>query len=127
MPYDEQLATRIRNILAGRTDVTEKKMFGGIAFMVRGSMACGPHRDSLIVRIGEDGAAAAMRQPHVRPMDFTGKVMKSFATVEAAGIQSDARLRYWVELAAAHAASPAHAKSKPADQTRRKARKSGRQ
>jgi TfoX/Sxy family transcriptional regulator of competence genes len=122
MPYDERLAARIRAILAGRTDVTEKKMFGGIAFMVRGNMACGPHRDNLIVRIGHTAAAEAMRQPHVKPMDFTGTVMKNFATIEPPALRTDAQLRYWVELAAAHAESLAqtHSKTKFPKRTLRK-------
>jgi TfoX/Sxy family transcriptional regulator of competence genes len=126
MPYDERLAARIRSILAARKDVAEKKMFGGIAFMVRGSMACGPHHDSLIIRIGEEAAVAAMRQPHVRAMDFTGKVMKSFATIDAAGIRSEAQLRCWVEQAAAYAESLAKGKLPTASKAGRAPRKRSR-
>lgn len=120
MPYDEELAARIRAILAKRDDIAEKKMFGGIAFMVCGNMACGPHRDSLIVRIGEEAAATAMRQPHVKPMDFTGKVLKNFATIDAAGIRTDSELQRWVELAASHAESLAKTKLGASKKTPRK-------
>ena len=111
MAYNEELAARIRAILSDRNDVTEKKMFGGIAFMVRGNMACGPHGDSLIVRIGEEAAARAMSLPDVKPMNFTGRVMKTFATVTPPGIDSEAKLRHWVAMAASHAESLPQAKS----------------
>ena len=68
-------------------------MFGGVAFMVKGNMACGPHGERLIVRIGNDSAAKAMEEPHVKPMAFTGKVLKSFAEIEPDGIKTDAQLR----------------------------------
>jgi TfoX/Sxy family transcriptional regulator of competence genes len=100
MAYSEKLLERIRGILAGRSDVVEKRMFGGVAFMVQGRMACGPQGDTLIVRIGEEAAAKYIGQPHVKPMDFTGRVMKAFATIEPEGIDTDEQLRKWVILAA---------------------------
>lgn len=103
MAYNEKLAERIRAVLADRGDVVEKKMFGGIAFMVAGKMACGPHGDNLIVRIGEEAATEHIGKPNVKPMDFTGKVMKSFATIEADGIKTSAQLRKWVLMSAAFA------------------------
>jgi TfoX/Sxy family transcriptional regulator of competence genes len=112
MAYNQKLLERIRTLLSPRQDVVEKKMFGGVAFMVQGNMACGPHGDNLIVRIGDAAAAEAMREPHVKPMDFTGRVLKSFATIEAAGIKTDAQLRRWVETAASHAATLSRDKRK---------------
>jgi TfoX/Sxy family transcriptional regulator of competence genes len=100
MAYDEQLLNRIRRILADRSDVVEKKMFGGVAFMVGGRMACGPHGDRLIVRIGEDAAREHIGKPHVKPMDFTGRVMKAFATIEPEGLRTEVQLRKWVTMAA---------------------------
>lgn len=100
MAYSEELLKRIRGILAERSDVVEERMFGGVAFMVQGRMACGPQGDALIVRIGEEAAAKYIGQPHVKPMDFTGRVMKAFATIEPEGIKSDDLLRKWVLLAA---------------------------
>lgn len=105
MAFSEQLAERIRRVLRDRSDVTEKKMFGGVAFMVGGNMACGPQGDSLIVRIGRDAAKAAMAKPHVKPMDFTGKVLSTFATIEAEGIKTEVQLRRWVRMAIAYAES----------------------
>lgn len=105
MAYSEHLLDRIRSILHDRSDVVEKKMFGGVAFMVQGHMACGPLGDSLIVRIGRNAVRAAMAKPHVKPMDFTGKVLSTFATIEAEGIKTEARLRHWVLMAVAYAES----------------------
>jgi TfoX/Sxy family transcriptional regulator of competence genes len=105
MAYSEELLQRIRRVLAHRKDVVEKKMFGSVAFMVRGNMACGPHGESLIVRIGNEAAAKAMEEPHVKPMDFTGKVLKSFAEIQPPGIRTDAQLSRWVLLAAEYAAA----------------------
>jgi len=128
MPYNEKLLERIRRILADVNGVTEKRMFGSVAFMVRGNMACGPHGDSLIVRIGNDAAAGAMKEPHVRPMDFTGRVLRSFAYVDPQGIAAEAQLRRWVTLAADYAASlprpasrkrPAKNKAPPAGRRRK--------
>jgi TfoX/Sxy family transcriptional regulator of competence genes len=111
MAYSEELLKRIRRILAHRNDVVEKKMFGGVAFMVKGSMACGPHGDSLIVRIGNEAATKAMDEPHVKPMDFTGKVLKSFAEIKPPGIKIDSQLRRWVLMAAEYAAAIPKSKS----------------
>jgi TfoX/Sxy family transcriptional regulator of competence genes len=100
MAYSLELLERIRAVLAGRSDVVEKKMFGGVAFMVNGRMACGPHGDRLLVRIGNDAAQKLIGRPHVKPMDFTGNALKSFATIEPEGIRTDAQLRKWVRMAA---------------------------
>lgn len=120
MAYDERLAQRIRDILADHRDVTEKKMFGGIAFMVGGRMACGPHGSNLIARIGPQAAEQHIGKPHVRPMDFTGRVMKSFATIEAGGLKTEKQLRKWVEMAADFAAS--EGPKRPKKETRARAK-----
>lgn len=104
MAYDEQLADRIRDVLAGQAGVTERKMFGGIAFMVDGHMACGIVRDDLMLRLGAEGADAALARPHVREMDFTGRPMTGMVYVEAAGLRGVA-LRNWVDKAVTHARS----------------------
>jgi TfoX/Sxy family transcriptional regulator of competence genes len=101
--YDEHLADRIRAALAAERDVSERKMFGGLAFLVGGHMACGIVGDELMLRLGEDGADAALDEPHTRPMDFTGKPMKSMVYVAPAGFETDTALRAWVERATAHA------------------------
>ena len=105
MAYDEALAERIRSVLADRDDVTEQKMFGGIAFMIGGRMAVGVVHDDLMVRVGPDAHDAAIARPHVRPMDFTGRPMRGFVYVAPAGVADDRRLTQWVEVGAAFAAS----------------------
>jgi TfoX/Sxy family transcriptional regulator of competence genes len=105
MAYDEGLAERIRGILDERLDIAEKRMFGGIAFMVRGHMAIGIVKDDLMVRVGPDAYEALVRQPHARRMDFTGRPMKGFVFVASAGLEADAALREWVELGVRYAAS----------------------
>lgn len=107
MPYSQELVNRIREVLADRNDVVEKKMFGGVAFMVNGRMACGPHGERLIVRIGNEAAAKHIGCLHVKPMDFTGKVLRSFATIEPDGIKTKPQLRKWVLMAAEYAAQDA--------------------
>lgn len=103
MAYDEQLADRIRAALAMTPDVSERKMFGGLAFLVAGHMACGLVGDDLMLRLGEDGADAALDEAHTRPMDLTGKPMKSMVYVAPAGTETDATLLAWVQRATAHA------------------------
>jgi TfoX/Sxy family transcriptional regulator of competence genes len=105
MPYDDALAARVRRALRGREDVTERTMFGGLAFMVRGHMCCGVVGEDLVLRLGSDGAEAALGEPHTRPMDFTGRPMKGFVYVAPAGLWSPAALQRWVDGAAAFVAS----------------------
>jgi hypothetical protein len=104
MAYDEGLAERIREMLDGRRGVVEKRMFGGLAFLIGGHMAVGIVRDDLMVRVGPVGYEAALREPHVRPMDFTGRPMRGLVFVGPAGYEADAALRAWVERGAAFAA-----------------------
>jgi len=99
MAYDERLADRIRTALRGRDDIVERKMFGGIAFMVAGRMACGVIHDDMMVRVGSDGHDAALVEPHTRPMDFTGRPMRGMVYVEPAGVASDDDLARWIERA----------------------------
>jgi TfoX/Sxy family transcriptional regulator of competence genes len=97
MAYDEGLAERIRGVLDERSNVSEKTMFGGIAFMVRGHMAVGVVKDDLMVRVGPEAYDALLKERHARPMDFTGRPMKGFVYVASAGLESDDALRSWVE------------------------------
>jgi TfoX/Sxy family transcriptional regulator of competence genes len=105
MAYDEALADRIRRMLATRDDVEERRMFGGIAFMVAGRMACGVIHDDLMVRVGPDGHDDALAQPHARPMDFTGRPMRGMVYVAPAGIATDEGLARWVDRAVTVAVS----------------------
>lgn len=100
MAYDETLADRVRDVLAGREGVTERKMFGGLAFMVRGHMACGILAEELMLRLGAEAADDALDRPHVRPMDFTGRPMTGMVFVGADGLRGRA-LRQWVDRAVA--------------------------
>jgi hypothetical protein len=97
MPYDEQLANRIRPLLEGYP-ATEKKMFGGIAFMVNGYMCCGVSGSNLVVRTGPDGFEDALARPHARPMDFTGRPVKGFVYVAPQGYRKDTDLQSWTRL-----------------------------
>lgn len=97
MAYDQGLAERLREAFSTRKDVTEKKMFGGIAFMVSGNMCCGIVNDTLMARVGPDQYEAALKRPHTRKMDFTGKPLKGFVYVAPDGIESDEDLAGWVK------------------------------
>lgn len=111
MAYDEGLVQRIRELLDDDARVSEKKMFGGIAFFVNGNMAAGTMKDELMVRVGPDGHDEAIAQPHARAMDFTGRTMRGFVQVEPAGFEEDADLRAW--LARGIAFAEKHEKKKP--------------
>ena len=96
MPFDEGVAQRLREVFADRTDVVEKKMFGGIAFMVSGNMCCGVIGDELMARVGPEQYTKVLKEPYVREMDFTGKPMKGFVYVGVHGFATDADLESWV-------------------------------
>jgi TfoX/Sxy family transcriptional regulator of competence genes len=96
MAYDEGVAERLREVFFSRDDVTERKMFGGIAFMVSGNMCCGVVNDTLMARVGPDRYKAALKQPHAREMNFTGRPMKGFVYVASEGFESDEGLADWV-------------------------------
>jgi hypothetical protein len=102
--YDEDLADRVRAVLPAGETVAERQMFGGLAFMIGGHMACGIVKDALMLRLGPEAADRALDQPHVRPMDFTGRPMKGMVFVDPDGLYGDA-LRQWVDAATAYAHS----------------------
>jgi TfoX/Sxy family transcriptional regulator of competence genes len=95
--YDEKLATRIRAIVGRRSGVSEKQMFGGLAFLVGGNMFCGVVGSELMVRVGPDAYEATLARPHARQMDFTGRTMKGLVYVSPEGIASADGLRAWVD------------------------------
>lgn len=101
MPFDERLAGRLRVVLRDVPGGSEKRMFGGIAFMVDGHMSCGIVGKDLMVRVGAERHAEALAQSHARPMDFTGRPMKGMVFVSPEGFADDAALRAWVERALA--------------------------
>ena len=96
MSYDEGLAERIREALCARTDVSERRMFGGLAFLVRGHMCVGIVKENLMVRVGPDAYERLVREPHAHVMDFTGRPMKGLLYVSPEGIESDADLERWI-------------------------------
>jgi TfoX/Sxy family transcriptional regulator of competence genes len=98
MAFDEGVAERLREVFEGRSDIIEKRMFGGIAFMHSGNMCCGIVNDVLMARVGPDAYGDALSRPHARPMDFTGKAMKGFVYVDPAGFAADDQLRGWIAL-----------------------------
>lgn len=118
MAYDEALADRIRRTVGPRPGVTERRMFGGLAFLLNGKMFCGIVRDELMVRVGPGRYPAALAKSHVRPMDFTGRPMAGYVYVAPAGARTERAVRTWVEQAAAFVATLAGGDPK----TRRKAR-----
>ena len=105
MAYDEDLADRVRALFAGRTGVREQKMFGGLAFMLHGNMACGLLGNEVIVRVGKENLDDALSQPHARPFDMTGRPMRSFIYVAAEGIAPDDGLATWAGKGVAYAES----------------------
>lgn len=104
MPYDEKLAERIRRRLAKRRGITEKKMFGGVAFLMNGNMSVGLHGGELIVRLAPEETDAALAKRHTRIFDITGRPMKGWILVKPEGLSDDA-LAKWVGMGVTYAAS----------------------
>jgi hypothetical protein len=94
--YDEQLADRVRAALSDEFGVTEQKMFGGLAFMLRGNMCCGILGDDLLLRLGPERGPEAIKEEGLRVMDFTGRPMKAFVMAKPSTVASDADLRRWL-------------------------------
>ncbi|MEX2301150.1 MAG: TfoX/Sxy family protein [Bryobacterales bacterium] len=98
MPFDEALAQRTRSLIRGDYAVEEKRMFGGLAFMVNGHMCSGISGQDLMVRVGPDIFEQALKRPHARPMDFTGRPLRGFVYVSPEGCRTSAKLNGWVKL-----------------------------
>jgi len=105
MAYDEGLAERVRDVLTLRGDVREREMFGGIAWMICGNMACGVLGDDLIVRVGPDESEEALAEDHTRVFDFTGRPAKGMVVVEPPGFAEPEDLASWVEAGVGFASS----------------------
>jgi len=98
MAYDEQTAQRVRKLLSARRDVAEKKLMGGLTFMVKGAMCCSVSgRGGLMVRVGADAYERALAEPHARAMEMRGRPMTGFVRVDPDGYRTDAALRTWVQ------------------------------
>jgi TfoX/Sxy family transcriptional regulator of competence genes len=117
MAYDEGLAERIRGVLDEQPGFSEKQMFGGVAFLIKGHMGVGIVQDKLMVRVGPESYDRVLRERHARRMDFTGRPMKGFVYVVPSGYESDDDLRRWVDLGVSYVTSlpakPSSGKSRP--------------
>lgn len=105
MAYNEELAVRIRASLEGQPALSERKMFGGVCFMVSGNMCCGVAKDDLMVRVGPQAYDEALALEGARPMDITGRPMKGFVLVGAVGTQGEDGLKRWLNRGLAFAKS----------------------
>ena len=105
MAYDEALAGRIRDMVSARSDVTERKMFGGIAWMLGGNMALGVLGGDVLVRLERDDAQRALAEPDTRVFDMTGRPAPNMVVVAGSSVADDAALARWVDAGADHAAS----------------------
>lgn len=99
MPYNKDIEARINPFISGWKNILKKNMFGGVCYLLKGNMFCGIYKDSLILRLGEEGAEGALTLPTVNPFDITGKPMKGWVMVEPAGFQTDEDLRGWLTKA----------------------------
>jgi TfoX/Sxy family transcriptional regulator of competence genes len=97
LSYDPAAAERVRQLLSGRSNVVEKKMVGGLSFLVNGNMCCGVTGMALMVRVGAESREQALRQPHVRPMLFAGRALSGFICIEPEGYAADDALASWVQ------------------------------
>jgi TfoX/Sxy family transcriptional regulator of competence genes len=99
MAFSEALAGRIRRRLARRKNVEEKKMFGGVGFLLNGNLLVGVWKESLVVRLGEEEGEEALKEPHVKEFDITGRPMRNWVLVGPEGVQDDEQLRAWIRRA----------------------------
>lgn len=105
MAYNEDLAQKVRSQVGKVSGLTEKKMFGGIAFVLNGNMACGVNGENLIVRVGPEKHAEAEKQPHTKAFDMTGRPMKGWIAVDAKGREKDQDLKKWIDMGVQYAKS----------------------
>lgn len=105
MAFSKSLAARIRQLVGARRGIAEKKMFGGVGFLLEGNMLVGVWQNSLIARLGPEQGTLALEEPHVGPFDITGRAMKGWVMVEPDGIENDDQLGRWIERASAFVAT----------------------
>lgn len=99
MAFDETLAARVREILSPVAGFSEKRMFGGLCFLLHGNMCCGVLKDDLVLRLDPERARELLSRAHTRPMDFTGRPMKGFVFIDPGGLRARRQLREWVSMA----------------------------
>ena len=105
MAYDEKIADRVRRALAGRRGLAEKKMMGGICFMLAGNMCCGVSGSALLVRVGREAYPSMLTRPHVRPLEFAGRRASGFVLVDPGGTRTERALAAWIERGVEFAAT----------------------
>lgn len=105
MTYSEELANRFRSLLKGKYAITERKMFGGLCFMINGHMFAGIIKDNLVVRVGREEYEDALVKPNVKPMDFTGRPLRGFVCIEPEGYANKESLIEWIDRGIKFAAS----------------------
>ena len=127
MAYSDTLAERVRHLLSAERPVSERQMFGGLAFMVRGHMCCGIQGERLMARVGPELYNEALKWPHARPMDFTGKRIRGFLYVQPPGLKTAAQLRRWISASVAYVRSvpPKNTRKPRASATRKRRRTRG--
>ena len=97
MAYDDILAAQVRAVLGEQEGLSERKMFGGLGFMLYGNMCCGIQKSELILRLGPNKGAEALQDPRMRPFDTIGRPMKGWAVIDAADLEKETELSYWVQ------------------------------
>jgi len=97
MAYNKQTAERVRNLMADQPGFVEKKMFGGVGFLLHGNMACGVNKEHLVVRVGPDNYSDAVMRPHAHPFDITGREMKGWVMISPTGYANETDLTEWVQ------------------------------
>ncbi|MBX3305374.1 MAG: TfoX/Sxy family protein [Nitrospira sp.] len=105
MAFDQDLALRVRRLLEKQDGISERKMFGGLAFLLKGKMFCGVLGGDLVTRLGAEQAQSALKRPHIRPMDFTGRPMKGYVYVAPEGLKTDRALETFLRRAIAYTSS----------------------
>lgn len=105
MAYDLELAQRVAQLLKSRRGVAQRRMFGGVCFLLNGHMCCGVEKSRLMVRVGSEQYEAALGKRHAKPMDFTGRPLNGFVFVMPEGLRTREALKGWVNLGVRYAAS----------------------
>ena len=119
MAYDQSLASRVTRSLAGRPDVNEKPMYGGLTYMVAGNMCCGVNRNDLILRLDPTTSLEDLRSPYIRPWDFMKRPMRGIFAVSAQGCATQSAVDHWVKLALGHVLSLPPKNTRPAKMRQR--------
>jgi TfoX/Sxy family transcriptional regulator of competence genes len=113
MSWDEETAERVRRILSKRRRIVEKKMIGGLSFMVSGKLCCGVNRMGLLVRVGPEVRKRMLEQPHVRQMELAGRTVSSFVRVDPEAYRTDAALAKWIQIGVRYALATSRKEPRP--------------